>query len=136
MNTTLSNKDSQLLAEAYFTLSKKPATNSENPNYTGEPGEIQDDLHTGAPESDMGSVGDIIVNAKKVVPASIKVEGIDEHDAPKFTDAFASYAQFEDGTELNDEELETLTNSFPEEIIKVAHHTLIDHKSAQADSEF
>jgi len=37
-----------------------------------------------------------------------EVDGVDSSDYPDFCDAFFSYAEYEDGTPLNDEELEQL----------------------------
>lgn len=39
---------------------------------------------------------------------SIEFEDIDPRDYPDFADAYISYAEFEDGTPLNDEQLEQL----------------------------
>ena len=41
---------------------------------------------------------------------SIEIEGIDSSDYPDFTDAHVSYAEFDDGRALNNEQLEWLTN--------------------------
>lgn len=37
---------------------------------------------------------------------SIKIEGIDTKDFPDFTDAYISYAEYDNGIKLTDEELE------------------------------
>jgi len=42
---------------------------------------------------------------------TIEIEGIDIADYPDFADAFAVYCQFEDGTELTDDQLDDLANS-------------------------
>lgn len=42
--------------------------------------------------------------------SSIEVDGIDERDAPDFVDSYVSYAEWNDGIELTDEELEHLNN--------------------------
>lgn len=47
---------------------------------------------------------------KKINYNSIEIEDIDMKDFPDFCDAFVSYAEYEDGTELTDEELEDLTS--------------------------
>lgn len=39
---------------------------------------------------------------------SVEVDGINYRDAPDFCDAFISYAEWEDGTPLDDEALEEL----------------------------
>lgn len=40
--------------------------------------------------------------------SSIQLEDVHEWDAPDFSDAFAVYAEFTDGTPLTEEELENL----------------------------
>ena len=47
------------------------------------------------------------LNGKTVV--NVQVEGVDFHDYPDFCDAFFSYAEFENGVKLTDEELDVLT---------------------------
>lgn len=42
--------------------------------------------------------------------SSIEVDGVDERDAPNFVDSYISYAEWNDGIELTDEELEQLNN--------------------------
>lgn len=46
--------------------------------------------------------------ASRVNVRSIEFEDIDPRDYPDFADAYISYAEFEDGTPLNDEQLEEL----------------------------
>ena len=41
---------------------------------------------------------------------NIEIDGIDMHDYPDFVDAYISYATYENGIELNDDELEELNN--------------------------
>jgi hypothetical protein len=41
---------------------------------------------------------------------SIEVEDVDMKDYPDFSDAFISYAEFNDGTPLNDTELDELNS--------------------------
>jgi hypothetical protein len=50
----------------------------------------------------------IIVNGKMVDPSTIEIDDIDMRDYPDFSDAHSVYAEFVDGTELTDEELEKL----------------------------
>jgi hypothetical protein len=49
-----------------------------------------------------------------------EIDGVDTADYPDFCDAYFSYAEFEDGTELTDDELETLTDAYPEVINEAA----------------
>jgi hypothetical protein len=51
---------------------------------------------------------------KKVDINSITVEDVQYFDYPDFCDAFISYAEYENGQALNDEELERFTEEFPE----------------------
>jgi hypothetical protein len=41
---------------------------------------------------------------------SIEIDGIDPRDAPDFVDSYISYAEWEDDTELTDDELEQLND--------------------------
>jgi len=49
-----------------------------------------------------------------------EVDGVEGDDCPDFCDAFFSYAEYEDGTPLNDEELEQLGNENSEMINQLA----------------
>jgi len=52
----------------------------------------------------------LTLNGREVDPKSINIEGVDRSDYPDFADAFISEAQWmNDGTALDDEELEQLT---------------------------
>ena len=61
------------------------------------------------------------INDKKVNAASVMMDGIDTRDFPDFCDAYASEAEFEDGTSLTEAELETLTEVYGNEL---AHASL------------
>lgn len=50
----------------------------------------------------------IFLNGKKVV--DIEVDGVNPSDYPDFSDAYFSYACYEDGTPLTDEELDKLAD--------------------------
>jgi hypothetical protein len=50
-----------------------------------------------------------VLNDKKVI--NIEVDGVYGWDAPDFCDAYISYADFEDGTPLTDEEIEKISDS-------------------------
>jgi len=54
----------------------------------------------------MGKPKGLAVNGKTVDESSVEIENIDRKDYPDFVDAFVSAASFEDGTELNDAELD------------------------------
>ena len=55
--------------------------------------------------------------------ASIDIEGIDTKDYPDFSNSFASYAEWKNGTPLTDMELEELNNKFPDTIHELAIST-------------
>ena len=55
---------------------------------------------------------------------SIEIEDIDRDDYPRFSDAYASYAEWEDGTELTDDELDELTDNQYDLINRLALETL------------
>ena len=42
--------------------------------------------------------------------SSIEIDGVDSRDYPDFVDSYVSYAEWNDGIELTDEELEHLNN--------------------------
>ena len=58
------------------------------------------------------------LNGRKVKNA--EVDGVDADDSPKFCDAFFSYAEYENGTPLNDEELEQLEEEFGDHLNMLA----------------
>ena len=49
-----------------------------------------------------------MLNGKKVV--DLEVDGVDPRDYPDFSDAYFSYASYEDGTLLTEDELNQLTD--------------------------
>jgi len=64
------------------------------------------------------------LNRRKI--KNIEVDGVDSDDYPDFCDAFFSYAEYEDGTPLNDDELETLGEEFSDLINQLAHDAVTD----------
>ena len=60
------------------------------------------------------------LNGRKVI--DMEVDGVDSRDYPDFADAHFSYACYEDGTELTDDELEQLT----EQNSDVLHEKVFD----------
>ena len=61
-----------------------------------------------------------------------EVDGVEADDYPDFCDAFFSYAEYEDGTPLNDEELEELGDAFGEMINQLA----LDKFNNEADYDY
>ena len=62
------------------------------------------------------------LNGRKVV--DLEVDGIDLRDSPDFSDAYFSYACYEDGTELTDEELEKLAEQFSDVLHEKAYDSI------------
>jgi hypothetical protein len=57
---------------------------------------------------------------KKVSMSSIEIEGVDSKDYPDFVDAFAAAAEWTNGKELTDSELDDFNDEFPEYIQELA----------------
>lgn len=47
----------------------------------------------------------VFLNGKQVNLHSIEIDGIDMRDYPDFVDAYITYAEYEDGTPLSEDEL-------------------------------
>ena len=62
---------------------------------------------------------------KKVNINSISMDGVDSRDYPDFCDAFIDYAEYEDGTELNEDELEDFQNENPELVYELAFESFL-----------
>lgn len=62
------------------------------------------------------------LEGKKIDVSSIEIDDIDINDFPDFSDAYISYAEFEDGTPLNEEQLEEL-NADEADMINEKIHT-------------
>ena len=54
--------------------------------------------------------------SKKINWKSLEFEDIDPEDYPEFVDAYVSYAEYEDGSALTDDELEKLDIDYPKEV--------------------
>ena len=65
---------------------------------------------------------EVTINGKTIDVSSIKIEGVDTSQGydDGTTDAFASYAEFKDGSELSDNELDKLTDENPDLIHELA----------------
>ena len=66
----------------------------------------------------------MMINGKSVDIGSIEIEGIDTRDYPDFSDAYAVYAKFEDGTPLTDSELDELNDNYGD----VIHELIFDNQ--------
>lgn len=60
----------------------------------------------------------IIFKNRKVV--NLEVDGVDSRDFPDFCDAYFSYACYEDGTQLTDDELNEITDLHGDVVNKMA----------------
>jgi hypothetical protein len=58
------------------------------------------------------------LNGRQV--AKVEVDGVDTRDYPDYCDAYFSYAEYEDGTKLTDDELDDLTYKYPEDVHAMA----------------
>ena len=63
----------------------------------------------------------IMIDGKPVNIDSIKLDDVKDWDRPDFADAYASYAEFEDGKKLTDKQLDELTDKNPDVINKIAN---------------
>ena len=68
------------------------------------------------------------INGKTVDVRSIEVDGVDTKDYPDLVDSYASYAEFEDGTPLSDEELDILQDRYRDIIYQAALDSLYEAK--------
>jgi hypothetical protein len=63
------------------------------------------------------------------VVKSLEIDGVDRGDYPDFCDAYFSYAEFEDGTPLTDEQLEELGEENAEILNLIANEEYVDSSS-------
>ena len=73
------------------------------------------------------------LNGRQVKNA--EVDGVESGDYPDFCDAFFSYAEYEDGTPLNDEELEELGDENSEMINQLAFDKFNDKADYDYDMD-
>jgi len=62
--------------------------------------------------------------SKKINWKSLEFEDIDPKDYPEFVDAYVSYAEYEDGSALTDDELEKLDTEYPKEVYNALENYL------------
>jgi len=90
-----------------------------DPDYPAEPPEAGDeDLEESYPAQS------IVINGKQVDLGSLELDGVESWDSPDYADAYATYAEFTDGTPLSDDELEELTDKHGDIINAKAHDML------------
>ena len=56
----------------------------------------------------------IVINNTEILESTIEIEGVEGFDYPDFCDAFFSYAETTSGRMLDDDELNQLTDEYPE----------------------
>jgi len=64
-----------------------------------------------------------MLNGKKVI--DLEVDGVDGSDYPDFADAYFSYACYEDGTSLTEDELDKLTILASDVLWELAYESLL-----------
>jgi len=60
----------------------------------------------------MKDMNTIELNGKRIDVSTIEIDGIDINDYPDFCDAYMASAQYQDGTELTDDELDALDDKY------------------------
>ena len=63
----------------------------------------------------------IIINNKEVNLDTIKIDGVYSWDYPEYCDAYVCFAKFLDGSALNRNELEQITDNYQELVNELAH---------------
>jgi len=75
-----------------------------------------------------------VINGKEVDLSSIELDGVESWDRPDYADAYASAAEFTDGTPLTDDELEELTDKHGD-IINMRAHDMLESIADDAAEE-
>jgi hypothetical protein len=75
-------------------------------------------------ELDESATRGIMVNGKEVDYASLEIDGVDSSDYPDFSDAYFSSGSFTDGTEMSDEDLDELADTYGELVNRKAYDSL------------
>jgi hypothetical protein len=57
-----------------------------------------------------GAAGDVMEGDREVDLSTVELDGVNSWDHPDYADAYATYAEYTDGTPLTDDELEQFTN--------------------------
>lgn len=75
----------------------------------------------------------MLLNDKKVNVRTLEVDGVDRRDFGDFCDAYFSYAEYADGTVLNDSELEELGMEYSDTLNELAMQACMDSYCFEAD---
>jgi len=62
------------------------------------------------------------LNGRKVI--DMEIDGVDPRDYPDFSDAYFTYARYEDGTKLTDDELNQLADQNGDVLYEMAYDSL------------
>ena len=73
------------------------------------------------------------LNGRKI--KNVEVDGVEADDYPDFCDAFFSYAEYDDGTPLADEELELLEEDFGDHLNLLAAEKFNDGADYDYDQD-
>ena len=77
-----------------------------------------------APDLPVEPVGTI--DGKKVDMGTVQLDGVDDRDYPDFTDTFIATANFKDGTELTDDQLNRLQDQHADQLHQWAYESLFE----------
>jgi len=72
------------------------------------------------------------LNGRAVDIGTIEIDGIDRSDYPDFCDAYIASAQYEDGTDLSEDECELLQDTYP----GVIYDMIVDNVCASAELNY
>jgi hypothetical protein len=75
------------------------------------------------------------INNKEVDFGTLEIDGVDMRDYGDFCDAYFSYAEFTDGIQLTDAELETLTNECSDVLCDMAFESCISCAEAYYEGD-
>ena len=67
----------------------------------------------------------ITLNNEQVNQDTLQVEGVFQWDYPEYCDAFFSYGEYFSGLQLDDNELDELTDKYPELVNEMAYKSII-----------
>ena len=68
-----------------------------------------------------GTQPGMVLDGKKVDTSTIQIDGIERWDYPDFADAYIDYAEYEDGTPLNEKEIDALNSQYGEWVNSEIH---------------
>jgi hypothetical protein len=83
---------------------------------------------SGAQQQPVAEDQSLMINGKEVDTDSLQVDGIDTRDSPDFSDAYFSYGEFADGSEMSDQELEQLRDEHSEMLHELVWDSLHENE--------